>query len=121
MTPRRLRRLGNRREALRSVLAAFGFAPWLELPLIRRAVHQDARAEIGGEVAQPPHHVDGAGPHAGVGRRDRQALGRAQQIVQAGDGDAGIGGGAAQFGALRRARAGAARATSVMGAISRPS
>ena len=92
---------GDRGEAFGTPFAALRLPAGLERALGRRAVHEDARAEVGGEIAQPVHHVDGAGALRGVAGGDRQALGRQHQVVQAGDGDAGIGGGPAQLGAAR--------------------
>ena len=95
------RRVGDRREALAPRLRLSSASPGREPALIGRAVHQDARAEFGGQIAQPRasrRPCGGAVPHRQ--RRDRQSCGRAQQLVQAGDGDAGVGGGAPR---IRRA------------------
>ena len=61
-------------------------------------MHEDARAEVGGKIAEPMHHLDRAGALGRVGGGDRQARGRQHEIVQAGDGDAGLDGGPPQLG-----------------------
>ena len=53
--------LGHRGEAVGAALAAFVLVAGAERALIGRAVHQNARAEIGGERAQRAHHLDRAG------------------------------------------------------------
>jgi hypothetical protein len=56
---------------------------------------------VGGEVAQPAHDIDGAARwEASVEVIDRP-FGCQQQIVQAGDGDAGVGRDPAQLGPAR--------------------
>ncbi len=80
----------------------------LDRALLGRAVDQDAAAEIGAQLDQAAHDVEGARAHAFVAAGDREPVGRQQQIVQAGDREAVVLGDAAQ---LRRAappRAGAA-------------
>ena len=56
--------VGDGGEALGAPLAALGLPARLEPALHRRAVHEDLAAEVGGEVAQAAHDVDGAGAQA---------------------------------------------------------
>ena len=95
------RRFGNRGKAIDAALAPVVLFAGDERALIGRAMHQDAGAEIGGQPAQCAHDVDRAVALACIGRGDRQPGRCAQQIVQAGDGDPGIGRGAAPRGGLR--------------------
>jgi hypothetical protein len=73
-----------------------GIALRLQPPLGGRAMHQQPRPEIGGEPDQPLHHIERPGAPRRIGGGDGKPLGRHQQPVQAGDADAGLGGGAAE-------------------------
>ena len=94
-------RLGNGGEALGAPFAPIGLPAGLERALGRRAVHEHAPPRSAARSHRRPHDLDRAGTLRGIAGGDRQPLRRQHQVVQPGDGDAGLGCGPAHVGAPR--------------------
>ena len=77
----------------------------IDAPLVRRAVHEIASAELGALVDEREHHVDGLLAHRRVLAADGKARRLDQQPVQAGDLDSRLACRGARRGDLPRAHA----------------
>jgi len=98
--------LGDRGEAVpRARQGGRARLAGVDAPLVRRAVHQVAAAQLGALVDESEHDVDSALPDLLVFAAYREACGLDEQPVQPSDGDARILGRGARRGNLRASQA----------------